>query len=463
MDFKVIKEKEQYRLYNNGTIPLFINIILKGCNQEELPILTNNIEANSSFLFIPEKDGEYIVTYSLLEEDKQIIISHYPSILKAIVKNLTDLLGTCHTNTPCLSKNQVISLKTQTVFNDILLLFGLTRSIVYCETNYNVLYEALYNSLSFYNCNLFSLFCNKELDLKIQGTSPYNNEITVKIISIIFLILYFYEREISNPDVEFVNFLNEKYNIKELKDYILKKGIDIVQVDNEFSAIYFDKCQEVVSCDLNSFSSITPYFEKSYTFDINQELNSIYDTIILKNTSGKSQYFFNFVLYKDNDFKVALKAISSTNPTIVAPGQEIEVTTSFIGKKAVYTLLPISYMLDGTLLGKYSILFKESIDIVNTPPVISNINKVLDNRQSYPFTIEDFENHFVDADGDTLKAIILVGDTSRYTLNGIPYIAGTIINRNNIENLIYTPLDTDTEYEVIVYWIGIDSRDAQSQ
>ena len=119
-------------------------------------------------------------------------------------------------------------------------------------------------------------------------------------------------------------------------------------------------------------------------------------------------------------------------------------------------------MLDGTLLGKYSILFKESIDVINTPPVITNINKTINNRNAYSFTIKDFETHFIDADGDTLKSIILVGDTSRYTLNGIPYVAGTTIDRNNIENLVYTPLDTDTEYEVLVYWIGIDSRNAQS-
>ena len=463
MEFKVIKEKEQYRLYNNGEFSLFITIVLKGCNQEEIPVLTANIESHANFLFIPEKDGEYIIIYSLVEEEKQIIISHYPSILKAIVDGLTDLLGNCHIKTACLSTNQVIALKTQTVFNDVLLLFGLTRSIAACETNYNALYEALYNSMSFYNCNLFSLFCTKELDLKIQGQSPYNNEITKKIISIIFLIIYFYEKEITNQDVEFIKYLDEKYNIVELKKYILKTEVDILEIEHQFSAVYFNNCAEEVACDLNAFASITPYFEKNFTFNIGENLNGIYDTIVLKNISGKPQYFFNFALYKDNDFKVSLKAISSLNPTIVAPGQEIEVTTSFIGKKAVYTLLPISYMLDGTLLGKYTILFKESIDVINTPPTITPISKVVDNRTPYTFTIADFENNFVDADNDTLDKVILIGDTSRFTLNGIPYVAGTIINRDNIENLVYTPLSTDTEYEIVVYWIGIDSRGAQSE
>ena len=462
MNFKIIKEKEQYKLYNNETTSIYISIVLKGCNEETSSILTANIEANSVFIFTPEKDGEYIVIYSLLDVEEQIIISHYPSFISSVVSGLNDLLCNCHISINCLSKNQVIALKTQNVFNDIMLLFGLTRSIVYCESNYNALYEALYNSLSFYKCNLFSLYCAKELDLKIQGNSPYNNEITKKVISIIFLILYFYEKEITNPDIEFIKYLDEKYNIVELKNCILKQEIDILEIEHQFSSVYFNKCLDVPSCDLNAFEAVTSYFEKSFTFNIRETINGIYDTVILKNVSNKQQYFFNFSLYRDNDFAVMLKAVSSINPTIVAPGEQIEVTTSFIGKKSAYLVLPISYMLDGVLLGKYSILFKESIDVVNTPPVITNINKTINNRNAYSFTIEDFETHFIDADGDTLKSIILVGDTSRYTLNGIPYVAGTIIDRNNIENLVYTPLDTDTEYEVLVYWIGIDSRNAQS-
>ena len=463
MEFKVIKEKEQYRLYNNGEFSLFITIVLKGCNQEEVPVLTANIESHANFLFTPEKDGEYIVSYSLLDVEEQIIISHYPSLISSVVSGLNDLLCNCHSSINCLSKNQVIALKTQNVFNDIMLLFGLTRSIVYCESNYNVLYEALYNSLSFYKCNLFSLYCEKELDLKIQGNSPYNNEITKKVISIIFLILYFYEKEITNPDIEFIKYLDEKYNIVELKNCILKQEIDILEIEHQFSSVYFNKCLDVPSCDLNAFEAVTSYFEKSFTFNIGETINGIYDTVILKNVSNKQQYFFNFSLYRDNDFAVMLKAVSSINPTIVAPGEQIEVTTSFIGKKSAYLVLPISYMLDGTLLGKYTILFKESIDVVNTPPVITPISKVVDNRTPYTFTIEDFENNFVDADNDTLDKVILIGDTSRFTLNGVPYVAGTIINRDNIENLVYTPLSTDTEYEIVVYWIGIDSRGAQSE
>ena len=81
----------------------------------------------------------------------------------------------------------------------------------------------------------------------------------------------------------------------------------------------------------------------------------------------------------------------------------------------------------------------------------------MDNRNPYTFTVADFENYFTDPDGDTLERIVIVGDTIRFTLNGQPYISGTEINRNNITSLIYTPLDTDDIYSVVLHWMAYDS------
>ena len=65
--------------------------------------------------------------------------------------------------------------------------------------------------------------------------------------------------------------------------------------------------------------------------------------------------------------------------------------------------------------------------------------------------------------GDTLDKIVLLGDTSRFTLDGIPYESGTIITKANITKLKYTPLDTDTNYDVLLQWKAYDNRGLSSE
>jgi len=100
-----------------------------------------------------------------------------------------------------------------------------------------------------------------------------------------------------------------------------------------------------------------------------------------------------------------------------------------------------------------------SVPQINNPPVAEDIIVDLNNREDKVLDINMFLNHFSDIDGDTLAAVIIEGNTSNYTLNGLPIISGTQIPRSAIESnqLIFTAPDTDNYNEDATIWKAVDS------
>lgn len=101
-----------------------------------------------------------------------------------------------------------------------------------------------------------------------------------------------------------------------------------------------------------------------------------------------------------------------------------------------------------------SIIYKLNITTpkVNTPPTISDISIVLENRQGKVFSLDDFIPHYFDADGDNLDAVILTGDVSVFRLNGNPVVSGEEIPANLIASgkLEYLAQNTNDEFSVSV-------------
>ena len=85
-----------------------------------------------------------------------------------------------------------------------------------------------------------------------------------------------------------------------------------------------------------------------------------------------------------------------------------------------------------------------TVPVVNQPPVVTDILKVLGNRVNYTLTIADFLAHFTDLDNDDLDAVIIEGDTSSYRLNGAILASGTVIPRASIENGLLQKLAPNT-------------------
>ena len=106
-----------------------------------------------------------------------------------------------------------------------------------------------------------------------------------------------------------------------------------------------------------------------------------------------------------------------------------------------------------------------TVPSVNNPPVVSDIIIELDSGDEYVFTVDDFVNHFSDVDGDTLDAVILEGDTSGYSLSGVPFVSGQEIPIALVASgqLKKTVVTTSTPLYLSNIWKAKDSNGTISQ
>lgn len=452
---KMVKEKETYKFTNLLSEPIMYSIVKKGCGSFIDNTNTGNIESNFDYTFIPEKDGEFIITFTTLEKKQTLIITHYPTIIKSVIKGVNSAL--CSHNCGCDDCNEEGKhcLTYQNIFAESQLLFGLLKSIPTCEGK-DAIKSFLYHSIDVYKCDLFSLFCDKELNLKLKGTSEFSDVLTKKLIAINFLALYYYELWITNPSKEFVDYVNTKYKFKDIKECLLKTGIDVFILQTIWDQITAPCDFDVPVCSVGCFKNKEEEGLLTYSFMVNTVLNGIFHTTTIRNTCSDSKLFMDRIIFRDNDLTIKIKNKSGNNPVEVHPGDFLDIDTIFIGTKHVPTVITVPFVYEGQLINTYQLRFNQP-EKPNTPPVITDIIKELDNRTPYSFTVSDFESHFTDADGDSLDRIVLVGDTTRFTLNGTSYLSGTEINRNNITQLVYTPNDTDDIYQLILNWMAFDS------
>lgn len=453
-----VKFKEDYTFYNIATGVGYYTITSSTCSTTT-QVKEGNLAVNESFIFTPDGDGEYTIIFTVGNKKQKIVLTHYPSLIKAVVRDIKEALCNCGCTSPkndCISVEAKNCLTYQNVFGDISLLTNIYCTIEKCNSK-NVIRNFISSAISYYKCNLFSLFCSKELETKLQGRAKYSDKMFKKMIAINYLSLYFYEILISSPLKESTSYINKKFKYGIIQDCILKAGIDISDMKNIFDDITY--CEEDIPpvCTLGCITPVTPPTELKFTFETNQIVTGIHHIVNVKNTCLDEVYFFNRLLFKDFEFKVKTASISNDNPTLLLSGETTSVNIIFEGTKSIPTVIKVPYKIDNVLISNYTIEFKDPIN-PNRPPVITDILKVLSNRLPYTFTIVDFETHFSDPDGDQMAKIELVGDTSRFKLNGIPYVSGTPIDRNNINQLVYIPLDTDDEYGVVVNWKAWDSH-----
>ena len=463
---KMVKEREEYVLYSLHLQPMYFSITYKGCNGSEQFLFSGNLDKDTPYRFIPQQDGEYIIGYTTADDvERTHIFTHYPYLLSSIIKEIEKVLsdcdckdktkgGDCDDASSC---EEYISLT-----GELLLLFGLSRNLTACNGRYDVMFEALYNALSFYKCSLYADFCEKQVSVKLKDDYEYSDVLFKKIIAIIYLLLYFYEREISNQEREYLDYIDEKFNFKVIKNYILKAGVEILEIEHIFMSAYYKGCSEEGTCTFGCLVYDELQFDKQYNFEVNEVVNGIYDTLSLRNSCPQNELFVNNLLYKDDDLSVLARSAGNQNPTTVLPGEEALINVIIRGTKPRYSVINVPYVIDGVTIGKYKIIFSEVVVDINTPPVITSIVKILNNREVYNFTVSDFENHFVDEDNDILDKIVLIGDTSSFKLATAPYVSGTIITRDNINKLTFTAKDTDSEQQLVLNWKAYDSRGAES-
>ena len=187
---------------------------------------------------------------------------------------------------------------------------------------------------------------------------------------------------------------------------------------------------------------------KVFTFPVDKEIAGIYDVVSLKNTGINSELFFNSDIFNSGKLVVSSKAV--TNPLEVDSNKSFITSILFSGKNKYPQVYNIPYYIGSTLINTYRLIFKDDNSPVN--PIITSVVKTIEANESYRFTVSDFESSFFDPNGDFLEGIELLGDVSNFKLNGLPYVAGTKIDRRNISNLVYFDLTATESYVLVVEW-----------
>lgn len=90
--------------------------------------------------------------------------------------------------------------------------------------------------------------------------------------------------------------------------------------------------------------------------------------------------------------------------------------------------------------------------VVNTPPVITTVELVLENRADYVFQPQDFLSHYSDAENHSMASILLEGDLSAFRLNGNTLTSPAEVAFYDLQNggLKYVSQNTDNEINVVV-------------
>lgn len=147
----------------------------------------------------------------------------------------------------------------------------------------------------------------------------------------------------------------------------------------------------------------------------------------------------------------------SINNFSIGPNQTINVPVIYNGIYLGPNLFPNYQISINSNTAIYSLLVL--VPEINHPPIATDIIIDLDNRENKILDINIFLNHFSDIDGDSLAAVIIEGNTSRYALNGSPLVSGTQIPRALIESnyLIFNAPETDDYSEDATIWKAVDS------
>jgi hypothetical protein len=94
----------------------------------------------------------------------------------------------------------------------------------------------------------------------------------------------------------------------------------------------------------------------------------------------------------------------------------------------------------------------------NSNPVTQDLVVNLPNRGTHTFTTAEFVAKYTDFDGDAMTEIKAEASVTNYLFNGTPYVAGTWIPVNNIDQLTYTGANQNDLYTQTTPWFAKDSQ-----
>lgn len=266
-----------------------------------------------------------------------------------------------------------------------------------------------------------------------------------------YLALYYYNCRI--VDASNIESVNKTFNYHNIKKCLIKLGLDLTRLELLFEELVLEDQDLNIVCSVNEIVGVLNPELKVYSFATNKNISGVYDVVPLVNKGIDTATIFTTTLFNNSNIKVEAKV--AKNPTDVGIDEKFETSILLSGKQPYAMTLNIPYKINGNLINTYRLIFSDNAG--NNAPHITSFIKTLEYGESYTFKIQDFEDHFIDIDGNTLQAIALVGDTSNFFLGDTPYLTGTKINRLNINRLKYVPSVQVDSYNLVVEWKAWDS------
>jgi hypothetical protein len=143
-----------------------------------------------------------------------------------------------------------------------------------------------------------------------------------------------------------------------------------------------------------------------------------------------------------------LKVTTTTQTTLTTSGTIPILVESFPNLAQADQNVPFTF--DGSV-GNIHLVY-------NSNPVTQDVIVDLGNRGSHTFTTAEFLSKYTDFDMDAMIEMRATGNVSNYLFNGLPYVAGTWIPVNDIDELTYTGANQNAAYQQMTPW---QAKDAQ--
>ena len=207
---------------------------------------------------------------------------------------------------------------------------------------------------------------------------------------------------------------------------------------------------------------LTP--SKSYTDSIYRNTEYFGEssvTVTFQNLCGKAFNIPSFSLFSNNEnggnFSAKVDSFS------IGASQEINIPVKYYGIFKGDALVKNYIVSFNGSTTAYTLNIKDKK--IQHPPIIQDVNIILDNRENCTFKLSDFTSKFTDADGDSMDSVLLEGDLSAFRLNGQPITSPVLISAYDISvgALVYYAKDTDDEVYVAATLKAKDSSGLISQ
>lgn len=198
--------------------------------------------------------------------------------------------------------------------------------------------------------------------------------------------------------------------------------------------------------------------------------NSTYVDTIFRNKEyyGESQITISFTNLCSVGFSVpAITLFTNTenggsfsakvSAFTIGVNQTINIPLQYYGNmKTTDAIKSFIIVLNGS---SSSVQLHISDNVIQYPPVITDVIIGLENRASKTFYLADFTNQFSDPNGDTLASITLQGDLSKLRLNGAVMTSPSEVSayQLSVGALTYLGQNTDEEVNVLVSLKAKDS------